>query len=221
MDGYITPPRKYAPPGAEARGKRRLWKAETAKRFAQMKEVFSSTEVRRAAKQLAKVGAPHAQAVAVLNHSFAGLATPIMKETGRRAALAWLAIDANAESPFRGVDRELSPDEQQPVASCFYIVTTTPQKGLVLRGLWSLTITDHALGRYFERNPSGDLDQAIIGGHSTLMKSPERCVERMIRVPELLISDGGDGAWMISGGYYKSQDDLNRKALVWRARSWV
>jgi hypothetical protein len=102
-----------------------------------------------------------------------------------------------------------------------YIVTTTLQKGLVLRGLWALTITDHALGWFIERNPSGDLDQAIMGGHSTLMKSPERCVERMIRVPELMISDGGDGAWMVGGGYYKSQDDQNRKCLVWRARSWV
>ena len=202
---------------AQARGQRRVWQARTHARFQRLVKIFDSTEVRRSAKQFVRLNGGHKQAAAVLLREFKDVARLEAREVDqRRPCLIWSCVDAPDCTPFRGTDRDLSPDEEQWHAAVHYLMTT--KDGILIRGLWGMTISAHSIGRAFMREPTIDLDNAIHEAHLRLLNAPQRSVEKM--VAKTFFTPASSGFFWCDASVLKTLDAA-RHVLHVRCRSFL
>jgi hypothetical protein len=78
---------------------------------------------------------------------------------GRRPILLWSVPGVSA-------DRKLSFDERHATSSVHYVLAGI-QPGLH-RGGWGLSVPDHAIGRFCQRNRGADIDAVVREGHLRL-----------------------------------------------------
>jgi hypothetical protein len=159
--GLGTPPhtihtRPQRPAPAEARGKLRVWRAAAARAAAKVEAAF---EGKAAAAALAdytkKRGLGRARALRHLRACF----EPAARYQGD---LGWAYL-----SPRGNVYDTDDPSLSQ---RCVLVGQIAVARGeLRRRPLWTVEFTDHALARYFERNPGGDLADAIWDAHGRVL----------------------------------------------------
>lgn len=212
MDGMQS----SLPIDATSRGARRLFKARHAETFAQVCASFRRKDVASAAQTLASPARRQwPKAIGVLDT----VLDPLGVRVARNGLLVWRVIAAQAESPLRSTsEHELTPDQSQPGASLFYL-STAPRPHVLIRGLWSLVATDHALARFYQRNPGGDLDEALHECHARILAAPERNATEFVTTGDIMV-EAGAGYFWCSVTVPTSQATANR-VMLWRARSWL
>lgn len=217
------------PISAEARGLRRLWQTASRKKFVAMTALFDDAEVIKAAHKFTKANAAHYKAACVLQRAFQGCCTlDACDLKARRPMILWSISDASPETPMFEVDeRKLTYDEKQATSSVHYVLAGI-RPGLI-RGSWSFSVTDHAIGRLIDRRPgmrgragqancNADIDATIREGHLKLLAAPERCAPALVQAKHFLIPTTG-GAWWATALVAKSHETGNNVLYV-RCRSW-
>jgi hypothetical protein len=205
----------------EASGKRRVWKAATAAQFAKVLAAFANREVRRAAKEFAHRTGRHTAAALALRNAFDRCARlEHMDLKSRPPLLVWSAIDAPPESPLHPTEvRALTPEEKQHAASIHYIMTADAKHGHLIRGLWSSSYADHAIGRLCQRWPRADVSEIIRQGHRKLMSIPSRNITDLLAQPGFIVPTD-EGAWWASAAMSKATQ-TGAFILHVRCRSWL
>jgi hypothetical protein len=215
MDGPVS-----LPIDATARGRRRLWKAETSLRWSRVTASFLRRDVAAASRQLAMSKHHHSKAIATLLKVFSPIAHPVAIELElRKPVLCFSAVEAQAESPPRGIDAPLSADEAQPGFAVFYVLTASLRDGLLIRGTWGLIGSDHLIGRFFQRDPGGDFDAAIREAHARILATPERSCLEIVSTGDVMVPAGNGYMWCTLS--CPTSLDTHNQVLLWRGRSWV
>ena len=80
-------------------------------------------------------------------------------------------------------------------------------------------MTDHAIGRFCQRNRGANIDAVVREGHLRLLGAPERSVGAMIEAEHFLIPTTG-GGWWANAMVAKSRDTGNDVLYV-RCRTWL
>jgi hypothetical protein len=207
------------PVGAEARGKRRIWKAAEQQRFARVVALFDDHDIIRAARQFSKRNARHGACAQVLHRFDSCSQLEWVDLKSRPPVMCWSAIHAPpSETPLRDSDsKTLSFSERQASSSIFYIMTA--KDGSLIRGLWSSSYTDHAVGRLIERCPGADISASIREAHERLLRLPDRTIGQVVKAPGFFVP-AGRGFWWMNAKMMKSMDH-GRWVLFIRAQTWV
>jgi hypothetical protein len=200
------------PVDAEARGRRALWQTASRQRFATMVGLFNDPTVVQAAHLFMRTNTARRIGPAiVLQRKFQNCATLEAADIkGRRPILLWSVPGVSA-------DRKLSFDERHATSSVHYVLAGI-QPGLH-RGGWGLSVTDHAIGRFCQRNRGADIDAVVREGHLRLLGAPERSVGAMIEAEHFLIPTTG-GGWWANAMVAKSRDTGNDVLYV-RCHTWL
>ena len=85
---------------------------------------------------------------------------------GNRPRALWAFLVPHDHSVAYGAPR----DEQPCITVDYLLLYCEPGRIPVLgRGLWSLEVTDHALGRWFQRGPNTDPSEALFAAHRAVL----------------------------------------------------
>jgi hypothetical protein len=158
------------PISTEARGKVRLWRRQALARFKRIDAVIASAACRQASRDFAhKKGKGRLRALPKLRK----LMAEANFEGGHvedPAFVLWSFLHPR-ESVVRPGEGVSPARLQDGVCVDFVAIGATwdhTREKLSTgqsRGLWSLEVRDHALGRLAQRDPSADFDEVILGAH--------------------------------------------------------
>jgi hypothetical protein len=216
---HISTEARSPPVSAEARGKRRLWKQIEAARFARVLATFRDPEVAKAAREFVRRNGRHV-ACSLILHRFDSCANPEHVDLkARPPQMVWTAIDASPESPLRDTDEHTLTMEERQAASSLHYVMAGVKTGVLIRGLWTSSYSDHAVGRLLQRWPNADVSAVIREGHSKLLRVPERNFIELAKLGRFVLPTS-EGGWWCSAEPLKSVEK-GHVLLHVRARSWL
>jgi hypothetical protein len=209
----------HIPISAEARGKRRLWKAIELARFSKVLELFDDRDVRRAAKEFSRRNGRHMAASFILR-KFDAVAWPVTRDLQAKPPyLSWRTIWPSEEPPIRATaEHTLSASESEKASSVFYVATDPDV--LLMRGLWSLSVDDHAIGRLIDRCPGADISATIVEGHDALLGMADRHIEPITQAGDNLLLPTTQGAFWCRVSVLRATES-RRWVIHTRARTWL
>jgi hypothetical protein len=202
------------PIDAEARGKRRIFMQETAANWQRADRVFK-VHARWPAEKIAHGGKDRHEARKKIRDLFRPVATLV---TDTPPLLIWTVARALPESPFRGVDRPLSRDEEAADCVALFYLATAPSPVLMLMGTRCVILTAHGAGRFFFRG-GADLGAALREAEQAILRAPDRSVPEMLESSEVWVP-GGPGRFRCKFVSARSALDPSKAVLIVRLRSF-
>jgi hypothetical protein len=186
------------PVSAEARGKRRVWKAREAARWARVLALFEDPEVVKAAREFVRRNGRHVACSLVLHRFDQCAKLEHVDLRCRPPSMVWSAIDAALKSPLQDTaTHRLSLDERQASSSVHYVWAGV-KTGVLIRGLWSASFSDHSTGRIPQRLPNADPSALIREGHNRLLRVPEQNFVELVKLGRFVLPTA-DACWRARG----------------------
>jgi hypothetical protein len=182
----------HQPISAEARGQLRIIKRDLALRWQQFDQTFRSPTTRALIREFAGRGSVigRRRAFRALNRR---LTPPCLLHQARLLGKAPLAVWAVLK-PRDGVRVDpKTPSEAQDCITVDYLVggMVFPRGPFQGDGIWTLEVTDHALGRLLQRDPGEDLPAVIMAAHHAVLN---------IRLHNAQTYFAGEGSFRLPAG---------------------
>jgi len=167
------------PIDAQARGRRRVYKQKLAADYAVFDATWRSLNRSQVEDFMLKNGKGRRRIFDRINAAVTrcGGRLEALRRDGKPPLALWAILKPRDAV---SVDPDHKRDDQDCVAVNCFAVGWQPEHpdGLIDEGLWTLEITDHALGRCLQRTPGIDLTAAIFELHTQSSTStPGRCRE--------------------------------------------
>jgi hypothetical protein len=157
------------PINAEARGCLRAFKRRLVTDYVGIDQIYKSITNGTICDFMLKKGAGRKRVFdringALLKH---GARLERSRLSGKQPFAVWSIL-----KPREAVNccSKLQRDLQDCVCVNYFSIGWSPTVVGAMEGLWSIEITDHALGRFFQRNPFGDLRSAILATHRDVIR---------------------------------------------------
>jgi hypothetical protein len=211
---------------AEAAGLRRLFKQHHEANYARMERIFASPAVQRAGVEFGRGDIRRSSEV--LERCFAPVAVLQAKRLERRkrwrSIMVWRLIHARELTPWidppdgSPPEAEVTPDLAQGVVQTYYLMAQADPRIGICGGSYGFTIADHALGRFYERHPRGDLESEIWQSFANILAIPERITPALVAEQECFVST-------ITGAFrcqaiLATSAETGMDILSFRAASW-
>jgi hypothetical protein len=215
------PPRRennMMPINAEARGKVRAWKrrAET-QRLRIERALYETATVKAAvADFVLKSGTGQHRALSKIVAALPGATLESCRHAGGPPLAVWSYLKPRVSVAIDPPD----PSDAQGCVTVDYIVAGC-LPGLtagVADGLWSLEVTDHALGRLLQRAPNADLSAVLTAAHHAALRV--QIMEVGQGHPEFLLP-AGDGCFACTLMACEEEVTRNEPQAHIRAGTWL
>jgi hypothetical protein len=206
-----------------ARIRRDRWEQAASERFGRAIARCNSKSVAKLAEDFAhKTGVGRQRALAGLMKAFDGIgALEACEPKGPRPIVLWSVISATTPGLLTALpgQRDLTSDEEQPSCGIHYLAFGRLPGIVHGRGLWGMSATKHAIGRFFDRggNPA-DLDTALLDAHRCLLGAPSRSLPALLKDSVLL--EGGAGFFWAEASPFKAKE-TGANVLHCRCRTWM
>lgn len=161
----------------EAQGKLRMFRRSLATHYAATEGFFRGTS-NIVGDFVYKRGVGRRRVFDRINHSLLKYGSNLDRYQlkGREPHATWAIL-----KPREAVTLTNDPRDKQPCICVNYLTLgALPAEDTagVMEGLWSLEITDHALGRCFQSNPNADMRRIIFATHQAATHLPNDMVSR-------------------------------------------
>jgi hypothetical protein len=206
------------------RAHRRRWQQATSARFAKAIRLCNSKAIHVAASNFAHRGSikGRQRALTVLRTAFDPLGTvESLEVTGPHPRIFYSIVSATLTDLFVKLpdSRELTEDEEQEAVSVNYLCFGRLGGHVHIRGVWGLSASAHALGRFFDRGGEpAALTTALLDAHRALLVMPARNLEKLLA--QSLLLPCGNGFWWCTPAAHRSRES-GAAILHVRARTWI
>lgn len=206
-----------------ARIRRDRWEQAASERFGRAIALCNSKSVAKLAEDFAhKTGVGRQRALAGLLKAFDGIgALEACEPKGSKPVLFFSVISSTTAGLLTAIpgERDLTLDEEQASCGLHYFAFGRLNGLIHCRGLWGMSATRHAIGRYFDRGGKpADLDTALLDAHRRLLSAPSRSLPALLKDSVLL--EGGAGYFWAEASPFKARE-TGSDVLHCRCRSWL
>src|SRR5262249_48102961 len=155
------------PINVEARGQLRIWKRTAeAQRLRFERSLRGDPHLAKTVVDFAmKRGDGQRRAFGKLQKAFAGATLEYLRYDKPPVAI-WAYLNPRHTTV---VDPQTPSDAQDCVTVDYIVVGSMPTVIGTADGLWTLEVTEHALGRVLQRSPNTDISAMLLGGHHAVL----------------------------------------------------
>lgn len=204
----------YAPKvpiDAEARGKLRQWRRLLATNYAAIDSIIRSIKQPVVEDFMFKSGKGRRRVFDRLNAQLCrhGAQLQALRLDGKQPLALWAVLKPRRAVTVNALEQR---DEQPCVCLNYLLIGATPIEpaGCMQEGLWSLELTEHALGRWLQRSNNDNLDAAIFAAHHAALNvdmrewlaDPERTTFALRQGADVWKGDIRIGADVSFGGMF-------------------
>jgi hypothetical protein len=181
------------PISTEARGKLRRWKGRARQRWHRFDRHYGSLNTIGAAQDFLGRGSEKGRrrAFEKLRKTFANVAVlEGVRIAGEYPIAVWSILRPREAVAVDSDD----PGRRQDCVTINYLVVGVQGRGLG-DGLWTLEVTDHALGRLLEREPAADLDSVLMQAHHSVLRADIESLRAASKSQDRLLVNAGEGVF--------------------------